>query len=115
MDVPVLNRDGFLKRAAFVPEEYKTVTEANKLIAGKYLYELECRYCHTIDGVNSIKTRIKGWDEATIYHRIGSLNSPVTPFMPPFTGTDAERHALAAYLASLSAPNSFGAVASAQH
>ena len=115
MDVPVLNRDGFLKRAAFVPEEYKTVTEASKLIAGSYLYELECRYCHTIDGVNSIKTRIKGWDEATIYHRIGSLNSPATPFMPPFTGTDAERHALAAYLASLSTPNSFGAVASAQH
>ena len=101
MDVPVLNRDGFLKRAAFVPDELKTVTEANKLQTGKLLYEMECRYCHTVDGVNAIKARVKGWDEAAIYHRIGSLNSPATPFMPPFAGTDDERHALAAYLASL--------------
>lgn len=101
MDVPLLNRDGFLKHAAFVPEEYRTVTEANKLKAGEYVYQMQCRYCHTIDGVNAIKSRIAGWDEKTIYHRIGSLNSPTTPFMPPFTGTDAERRALAAYLASL--------------
>jgi mono/diheme cytochrome c family protein len=107
MDVPLLNRDGFLKRAAFVPENLKTISDSNKIEAGKYLYEMECRYCHTIDGVNSIKARIKGWSESAIYQRIGSLNSPVTPFMPPFVGTDEERRALAAFLASLSAPPTF--------
>ncbi len=101
VDVPLLNRDGFLKHAAFVPDELKTITEANKVEAGKYLYEMECRYCHTINGVNAIKDKVKSWDEAAIYARIGSLNSPATPFMPPFTGTDAERHALAAFLATL--------------
>jgi len=102
-DVPYLNKDGYLKHAAFVPPEYRTVTEANKLTAGKYLYQMQCRYCHTVNGVNSIKARIRniGTDESVIYARIGALNSPATPFMPPFTGTDDERHALAAYLAYL--------------
>jgi mono/diheme cytochrome c family protein len=100
-DMPYLNRDGFLKHAAFVPEQYRTVTEENKLEAGKYLYQMQCRYCHTLNGINAMKARIEGWSEEAIYHRIGSLDSPATPFMPPFSGTDAERHALAAYLASL--------------
>ncbi len=109
MDVPLLDRDGFLKRAAFVPDNLKTITAANRIQAGQALYEMECRYCHTVDGVNAMKERVKGWDEAAIYHRIGSLNSPVTPFMPPFAGTDEERHALAAYLATLNAPPVFAA------
>jgi mono/diheme cytochrome c family protein len=109
MDVPLLNRDGFLKRAAFVPDELKTITPANRIAAGEALYQMQCRYCHTINGVNAMKARIKGWDEAAIYHRIGSLNSAATPFMPPFTGTDEERRALAAYLATLNAPPTFAA------
>jgi hypothetical protein len=101
IDVPLLNRDGFLKHAAFVPEEYRTITSQNIIKSGEYLYQMQCRYCHTVNGVNAIKARVKGWSEETIYHRIGQLNSPATPFMPPFTGTDAERRALAAYLATL--------------
>lgn len=101
IDVPLLNRDGFLKHAAFVPEKYRSVTEENKLEVGHYLYQMQCRYCHTISGINAITARVAGWDEKAIYHRLGSLNSKATPFMPPFAGTDAERGALAAYLASL--------------
>jgi hypothetical protein len=101
VDVPLLDRDGFLQHAAFVPEQYRTVTDDNRLMAGKYLYQMQCRYCHTVNGVNAIKARVVGMDEQAIYHRIGSLNSPATPFMPPFTGTDDERRALAAWLATL--------------
>lgn len=101
VDLPLLNRDGFLKHAAFVPEAYRTITESTKIKSGEFLYQMQCRYCHTINGVNSIKSRVSGLDESGIYRRIGALNSPATPFMPPFAGTDAERHALAAYLATL--------------
>jgi mono/diheme cytochrome c family protein len=100
-DVPYLNKEGYLKHAAFVPPEFRQVTDANRLVAGKYLYQMQCRYCHTVNGINSMKARTKGLSEDAIYIRIGSLNSAATPFMPPFTGTDAERKALAAYLASL--------------
>jgi len=44
---------------------------------------------------------VKGLSEDAIFARIGALNSPATPFMPPFTGTEEERRALAAYLAYL--------------
>ncbi len=100
-DVPYLNKDGYLKHAAFVPPEYRVVTEQNQLVVGRYLYQMQCRFCHTVNGVNAIKSRVKGMDEAAIFARIGALNSQATPFMPPFTGTEAERHALAAYLTYL--------------
>lgn len=100
-DVPYLNKDGYLKHAAFVPPEYRVVTEQNRITVGKYLYQMQCRYCHTVNGINAIKDRVKGMDEAAIFARIGTLNSPATPFMPPFTGTEEERRALAAYLAHL--------------
>lgn len=113
IDVPLLNRDGFLKHAAFVPEEYRVVTPQNQLKAGEYLYQMQCRYCHTINGVNAMKDRVRGLDENALYHRIGALNSPATPFMPPFTGTDAERKAIAAWLATLNRDQA--GVAVAQH
>jgi hypothetical protein len=103
IDMPLLTRDGYLKHAAFVPPEYRKVTAENKVKVGEYVYQMQCRYCHTVSGVNAITARTKGWSEEAIYARIGSLNSPTTPFMPPFAGNDEERHALAAYLASLSA------------
>jgi cytochrome bd-type quinol oxidase subunit 1 len=104
-DMPLLKKEGYLKQAVFVPPEYRTVTEANKIKAGQYLYQMQCRYCHTVNGINAIKDRVKGMDEQAIFHRIGALNSAATPFMPPFAGTDAERAALAAFLATLNAPS----------
>ena len=63
---------------------------------------MECRYCHTVDGINAIKSRVKGWSEDAIQTRIGQLHAAVTPFMPPFAGNEAERQALAAYIYDLS-------------
>lgn len=101
VDVAHLNRVGVLKYAQFVPTQYRTITDENRVKVGEYLFKLECRVCHSVDGVNAITKKIKGLDETAIYYRIGTLNSPATPFMPPFVGTDEERKALAAYLASL--------------
>jgi len=100
-DMPLLKKEGYLKNAVFLEDEYRTITPQNKVKVGEKLYYFQCRYCHTINGVNAIQDRVKGWDEQAIYHRIGQLNSPATPFMPPFAGTDEERAALAAYLATL--------------
>jgi hypothetical protein len=100
-DMPLINKEGYLKQAVYLPENLRQITPENKVKVGEYLYQFECRYCHTVNGVNAIKARVKGWDEATIYHRLGQLNSASTPFMPPFAGTDEERAALAAYLVTL--------------
>jgi Cytochrome C oxidase, cbb3-type, subunit III len=97
-DVPLLNRDGILKHAAFVPENLHTITPANELEAGRYVYLTECKTCHTLRGVNPIVDRVRGMSEQAIFTRIGALNSPASPWMPPFVGTDAERRALARFL-----------------
>jgi mono/diheme cytochrome c family protein len=114
-DMPLLNKEGYLKNAAFVPEEYRNPTPQTspeiRIKSGEYLYQMQCRYCHTINGVNSMKSRlnnlsIQGNADA-IYQRIkGGLNSAATPFMPPFAGTGDEMQALAAYLATLNDPPS---------
>jgi hypothetical protein len=100
-DMPLLKKEGYLKNAVFLENELRTITPDNKVRVGEKLYYFQCRFCHTINGVNAIKDRVKGWDETAIYARIGQLNSPSTPFMPPFAGTDEERAALAAFLATL--------------
>ena len=104
IDMPLLERDGYLKYAQFVPPEFRQVSANgdNKLKVGEYIYKMECRYCHTVNGINAITARVKGWNEETIDNRIGSLHATVTPFMPPFAGNVAERQALSAYLYDLS-------------
>ncbi len=101
VDYPLLQKEGVLKFASFIPPQYRTITEENKVEVGKYIFKLECRFCHTEKGINAITKKVQGLDENAIYHRIGALNSPATPYMPPFAGTDEERKALAAYLSSL--------------
>jgi hypothetical protein len=97
-DVPLLNKEGILKHAVFVPDSVRTITDDNRLEAGHYLYKTECKVCHTLNGINPIVDRVRGMSEDAIFARIGALNSPATPWMPPFVGTDAERRALAHFL-----------------
>ncbi|MDD5391956.1 MAG: c-type cytochrome [Thiothrix sp.] len=118
-DMALLNKEGYLKNAAFVPEEYRNPTATTppeiRIKTGEYLYQMQCRYCHTINGVNSVKARITNLgiqgNADALYQRIKGLNSAATPFMPPFAGTDEEMKALAAYLATLNAPPSQAAAA----
>lgn len=114
-DMPYMKKDGYLKHATFVPTQFKTITEENKEVVGKYLFKMECRFCHTENGINSVKARLENLgiqgNEEAIYARLGSLNSPATPYMPPFAGNDTERHALASYLKSLHEPATEGIAA----
>jgi hypothetical protein len=104
IDMPLLERDGYLKHAQFVPPQFRQVSASgdNKLKVGQYVYQMQCRYCHTVNGINAITARTKGWNEEAIAVRIGALHATTTPFMPPFAGNAAERQALAAYIYDLS-------------
>ena len=68
--------------------------------AGKEVYRVQCASCHTVDGYNSIRFAVKGWSWAMIDYQLAHLSS-LKGFMPPFEGTEAERQALGAWLASL--------------
>jgi hypothetical protein len=71
--------------------------------AGEEVYRVECASCHTLEGYNSIRFDVKGWSEAMIAYQLAHLNE-LKGFMPPFVGTEAERRALGAWLASLNPP-----------
>lgn len=102
-DVPYLNKVGILKHAVFVDEEKKVIKEdkSNLIEVGHTIAQIECRACHTENGINGLKFLTKGWSEEAIRNRLNNLPGGGTPYMPPFTGTEAEKDALAAYLASL--------------
>lgn len=89
--------------------------------AGAEVFKLQCFACHTVDGYLAIRPLVGGSSVAAIEGILGRLARPVTATgepaewtdprlhletlrdrrMPPFVGTDRERHALAVYLAAL--------------
>jgi hypothetical protein len=67
---------------------------------GAYLFALNCSSCHTIGGVNDIRDRVRGRPEDGIFAILGNIHEMV-PFMPPFSGAENERRAMAAFLYQL--------------
>jgi mono/diheme cytochrome c family protein len=89
--------------------------------AGGEVFRLECAACHTASGHLGIRRLVAGQGVAALEATLDSLASPVTGAgepttwadphvgvttrlgrrMPPFVGTDLEKHALAVHLARL--------------
>jgi mono/diheme cytochrome c family protein len=69
-------------------------------IDGAAIFEANCAMCHGPEGEWPMPSRVAGKSEAELYTILGEL-SDRNPLMPPFEGTDDERHALAKHLAIL--------------
>lgn len=102
-DVPYLNKVGILNHAVFIDKEDKVLKEdkSNILAVGHSVYLIECRICHTENGVNGLRALTKGWSTEAIQARLNNLPGGGTPYMPPFVGTETEKEALATFLHSL--------------
>lgn len=103
-EYPLLQRDGLLQHATYA--RVREVTAENGLTAGREVFALACSRCHTVIGVNSIRTQLqrmygdKPWNAEIIAGYVANMHR-ARYFMPPFPGNDAELEALAVYLASL--------------
>ncbi len=75
-----------------------TVDPTNPLRVGKQVFETKCAMCHSAGGTFR-PLAIAGGEIDAIELMVQSLPD-IAPQMPPFTGTDAERHALAVWLNS---------------
>ncbi len=120
--VTSLRTSGVLAAARFtrlpdVPPDPVARAEAE----GREVFRLLCTSCHTLDGYLAIRPLVQGKATEALDTVIANLASPVGPDggdaawdlapshvrtwrgrrMPPFAGTDAERLALAFYLARL--------------
>ena len=94
-DVDEISRRGVLESAMWVT----TKDVSNTMEAGENIFRLECAACHTMEGYNGISLLIRNWDQAYLATQLLHLDK-LKGFMPPFVGTDAEREALATWLAS---------------
>ncbi|HEU4522371.1 MAG TPA: c-type cytochrome, partial [Thermoanaerobaculia bacterium] len=68
--------------------------------SGADLFESSCAMCHGTGSDWPMQPRVAGRSEDEIYEALGRLPE-LNEVMPPFEGTDAERRALAGYLATL--------------
>ncbi len=97
-DVSRIRQESILKSAQFV--RFHEVDPQRVVESGADIFRVQCASCHTVDGYNSVRFAVKGWTREMIDYQLLHLNE-LKGFMPPFVGTDAERRALVAWLASL--------------
>lgn len=90
---PFLNKHGLLPNAYW----FNMLGQDDPVNQGAYLLAQNCSACHTIDGLNDIRQRVKGRSEDGIFVYLSHI-SEMVPFMPPFSGTEAERKILARFL-----------------
>jgi cytochrome bd-type quinol oxidase subunit 1 len=74
------------------------VTADNQLQAGREVFDVHCAMCHSVGG-KFRPLAIAGADADAIEMMVKQLPD-LDPHMPPFSGTDTERHALAIWLSS---------------
>ncbi len=109
-DYPLLQKEGLLKFAPFA--SVQEINEGNIHVAGREVFMLACTRCHTVDGINSVRSRLKKmygdepWKSETISSYLSVMHQART-FMPPFPGNDKEKEALSRYLVALQSDTEF--------
>jgi mono/diheme cytochrome c family protein len=78
--------------------QYPALTDANRVEVGKQVFTARCGSCHTIGGkMRPLDAAFKGAESEQVIGLLPVLDS-MNPEMPPWTGSDAEAQALAAYV-----------------
>jgi mono/diheme cytochrome c family protein len=98
VETPFFDKTGALESAYWYS---KTVTKPDVVSQGAYLFARNCSSCHTIGGINDIRTRFGGRTEDGILVILKHTHEMV-PFMPPFSGTNDECQTLATFFYQLS-------------
>ena len=95
----LLQEKPFLDQHGLLPNAYwfNMLGRGDPENQGAFLLAQNCSACHTIDGLNDIRTRVKNRSEDGIFVYLSHI-SEMVPFMPPFSGTEAERRILARFL-----------------
>jgi mono/diheme cytochrome c family protein len=88
---------GILQVAKWVDREAIANT---RIRVAEEVFRVECRSCHTVDGYNGVRPLLEGWSEPFIDYQLQRLNE-LKGYMPPFIGNEAERRALAHWLAEV--------------
>jgi cytochrome bd-type quinol oxidase subunit 1 len=95
-------RDGILSAAPWALPPGRTAADLAADERGRCVYRAACLRCHSLQGYNALGPLVAGWSRPTLRHLLDRMDE-VKPSMPPFPGTEAEKEALADFLADLAA------------
>jgi cytochrome bd-type quinol oxidase subunit 1/mono/diheme cytochrome c family protein len=96
-DADRIRQEGVLTSAKWV--RHHGIADANRLAAGRELYNLLCLACHSVGGpMRDIKQLTASFTPSGLDAMISGMEM-FYPAMPPFAGTPKERAALALYVA----------------
>ena len=103
-EVEALNEEGYLSRLGYLPPELRRITDENRLTVGRILVAHQCANCHALSrkGLRSLPGLLEGLgltDPEDLASFLEGLDG--YPYMPPFVGTEEERLAAGAYLATM--------------
>ncbi|PUE39751.1 c-type cytochrome [Limnohabitans sp. Bal53] len=107
-EIPTIEAHGFLKTHVFMPEHLRTVTDANRVEAGRALALATCSNCHSLSstGMRPLAQYFVGThseaDVATYLQ--AALSGGNTLYMPQVPLNDVEARALAAFIQSIAKP-----------
>lgn len=77
---------------------YEKLTNKKNLPSqGLYLFGKNCSVCHTIDGLNDIKAKVKGRSRDGVFVIVKNSHKMV-PFMPPFSGSRQEQRIVSEFI-----------------
>lgn len=114
-EIPTIEAHGFLKTHVFVPSALRTITDANRVEAGRVLALTACANCHSLSdtGMRPLGRYFAGsHSEGEIAEYLqAALSGGNTVYMPQIPLNDEEARALAAWIVSR---QDAGGVATAQ-
>jgi len=103
-EISRVNREGILKTYPFLPGNLSTITDDNRMEAGRVIALIECSACHALNdrGVRPLPKMVArlGTEEPEELQGMLEILGDY-PYMPPFAGTEEEALALATYLQGL--------------
>ena len=95
-DVARIQEDGILRSARWIKN--RTLTDDNRLAAGREIYNTLCLSCHSINGpMNDIVPLVADLTPFSLKARLQGMGRANT-YMPPFAGDDQDKEALTAFL-----------------
>lgn len=105
-EMGLIEAKGILPLNAFLPEGLRTVTEENKMEAGKVLARMMCGNCHALEAnalLRPMPKRMFGTRDPRLIEAFleGPLYHGAIPYMPRIPLPKPEREALALYLAKM--------------
>lgn len=110
-ELPKLEEKGLLQLHPFLPENYRTVTQENKLEVGRQIAIVMCANCHQVtdtQGIRPLKNYLGQETDVTRIKRYlkGTVVTGNILYMPRIPLKENELDALATYLASLNQSSS---------